>query len=83
MHEGEVRAGALESAGRSSIAMVGTLGEDGDPRIKAMTKGEHEGLKTIWSIMNTSGSIGNQVSRTFIPVYQRWTRARGTMDQHA
>ena len=54
MIESEVRASALELVERSTIATVGTLDEDGAPRIVAMIRAEHEGLKTIWFSTNTS-----------------------------
>jgi general stress protein 26 len=43
--------------------MVGTLGEDGSPQIKAMIKAEHEDLKTIWFSTNTSSEHVRQLER--------------------
>jgi general stress protein 26 len=63
MDESEVRASALELVEQSVIAMVGTLGEDGSPQIKAMIKAEHEGLKTIWFSTNTSSEHVGQLER--------------------
>ena len=63
MNESEVRANALELVERSLIAMVGTLGEDGDPQIKAMIKAEHEGLETIWFSTNTSSEHVAQLEK--------------------
>jgi general stress protein 26 len=63
MDESEVRASALELVERSLIAMVGTLGEDGSPQIKAMIKAEHEDLKTIWFSTNTSSEHVGQLER--------------------
>lgn len=54
MNETEVRASALDLVERSMIAMVGTLGTDGAPRIIAMIKAAHEGLRTFWFSTNTS-----------------------------
>ncbi len=61
MNESEAKANALELVERSLIAMVGTLGEDGDPQIKAMIKAEHEGLDTIWFSTNTSSEHVGQL----------------------
>ena len=54
MNETEVRAAALELVRRSRFAMLGTLGEDGFPHIKAVLKAEDEGLRAIWISTNTS-----------------------------
>ena len=43
----------LELVNSSTIAMLGTNGEDGFPHIKAMLKMENEGLKKIWFSTNT------------------------------
>jgi general stress protein 26 len=63
MNENEVRASALELAERSMIAMVGSLGEDGTPHIKAMIKAEYEGLRTIWFSTNTSSEHVAQLEK--------------------
>jgi len=63
MDESEVRVNALELIERSSIAMVGTLGEAGDPQVKAMIRAEHEGLKTIWFSTNTSSEHVGQLEK--------------------
>jgi general stress protein 26 len=49
-----------ELAERSEIAMVGSIGNDGYPNIKAMFKIEAEGLKTIWFSTNTSSKRVSQ-----------------------
>ena len=54
MNEQEVRASALALVEGSPIATVATLTESGAPRIVAMIKAEHEGMKTIWFSTNTS-----------------------------
>jgi general stress protein 26 len=54
MTEDQAKAIALALVERAEIAMVGSIGLEGDPQIKAMIKAEHEGLKTIWFSTNTS-----------------------------
>jgi general stress protein 26 len=54
---------ALELADRSTIAMLGTNGDNGHPNIKAMNKMENEGLKRIWFSTNTSSKRVNQLCR--------------------
>ena len=44
----------LSLVNRSTIAMLGTNGDEGYPNIRAMIKMENEGLKTIWFSTNTS-----------------------------
>jgi len=61
MNESEVRNRALELVERSPIATVGTLDETGAPRIVAMIRAEHEGLKTIWFSTNTSSEHVGQL----------------------
>ena len=63
MTESEVRAAALELVERSLIAMVGTLGEDRDPQIRAMIAAEKEGIRTIWFSTNTSSEHVAQLGR--------------------
>jgi len=63
MNENEVKASALELVERSAIAMVGTLDEDGAPRIVAMIVAEHDGMKTIWFSTNTSSEHVGQLER--------------------
>jgi general stress protein 26 len=63
MNENEVKASALELVERSTIAMVGTLDEDGAPRIVAMIKAEHDGMRTIWFSTNTSSEHVGQLER--------------------
>ena len=53
----------LELVNRSTIAMLGTNGEDGFPNIKAMLKMENEGLKKIWFSTNTSSKRVEQIKR--------------------
>lgn len=54
MNDAEVRAAALALVQSSRFAMLGTLGEDGFPHIKAVLKAEDEGLRAIWISTNTS-----------------------------
>ena len=63
MNENEVKASALELVERSTIAMLGTLDEDGAPRIVAVIKAEHDGMRTIWFSTNTSSEHVGQLER--------------------
>jgi len=54
---------ALELANRSTIAMLGTNGDDGYPNIKAMIKMENEGLRAVWFSTNTSSRRVAQLRR--------------------
>jgi len=45
---------SLALVNRSSIAMVGSVDENGFPNVKAMLNLEYDGLKTIWFSTNTS-----------------------------
>jgi len=54
---------ALALANASTIAMLGTNGDDGYPNIKAMLKMENEGLQRIWFSTNTSSRRVAQVMR--------------------
>jgi general stress protein 26 len=54
---------ALALANDSTIAMLGTNGDDGYPNIKAMLKMENEGLQRIWFSTNTSSRRVAQVMR--------------------
>ena len=63
MNEREVRARALELIERTPIVMVGTLGEAGDPQVKAMIKAEHEGFAAIWFSTNTSSEHVAQLEK--------------------
>ena len=63
MDRNEVKASALELVEQSTIAMVGTLDEDGAPRIVAMIKAEHDGMRTIWFSTNTSSEHVRQLER--------------------
>jgi len=53
----------LELVNRSTIAMLGTNGEDGFPNIKAIMKMENEGLKKIWFSTNTSSKRVEQIKK--------------------
>jgi len=53
----------LELVNRSTIAMLGTNGEDGFPNIKAMLKMENEGLSKIWFSTNTSSRRVAQIKK--------------------
>jgi general stress protein 26 len=63
MQQEEAIKEALSLANRSSIAMLGTNGDDGYPNIKAMFKMENEDLKTIWFSTNTSSKRVTQLKR--------------------
>ena len=54
---------ALDLANKSTIAMLGTNGDDGYPNIKAMIKVENEGLRTVWFSTNTSSRRVAQLLR--------------------
>jgi general stress protein 26 len=47
-------ASSLKLMERSRTCFLGTNGEDGFPRIKAMLNMKHEGLKKVWFSTNTS-----------------------------
>ena len=63
MQQEEAVREALSLANRSSIAMLGTNGDDGYPNIKAMLKIENEDLKIIWFSTNTSSKRVAQLNR--------------------
>jgi len=63
VNEQEVRASALALVEGSPIATVATLTESGAPRIVAMIKAEHEGMKTIWFSTNTSSEHVRELER--------------------
>ena len=55
MANGEVRQQALSLVERNPLVMmVGTVGQDGAPEIKAMVKARNEGLRLFWFCSNTS-----------------------------
>jgi general stress protein 26 len=54
---------SLDLVNTSTIAMLGTNGDDGYPNIKAMIKMENEELKTVWFSTNTSSKRVAQVLR--------------------
>ena len=55
MANGEVRQQALSVVERNPLVMmVGTVGQDGAPEIKAMVKARNEGLRLFWFCSNTS-----------------------------
>ncbi len=63
MEKEQVIQDALALANDSTIAMLGTNGDDGYPNIKAMIKMENEGLKTVWFSTNTSSKRVTQLNR--------------------
>ncbi len=63
MQEEAVREG-LALVDRSTIAMLGTNGDNGYPNIKAMIKMENEGLNRIWLSTNTSSKRVSQLVRS-------------------
>ncbi len=54
MDELNLREVCLDLIDRSQIAMVGTIGADGFPEIRAMINMEHQGLREFWFTTNTS-----------------------------
>ena len=54
MEKEEALKQSMDLVNRSTIAMLGTNGDEGYPNIRAMIKMENEGLKTIWFSTNTS-----------------------------
>ncbi len=44
----------LQLVERSAICLLGTIGEDGFPNIKAVMNAKHEGMNRIWFSTNTS-----------------------------
>ena len=52
---------SMELVKRSEIAMVGTIGEDSYPNIKAMINAKYNGLKEIWFSTNTSSKRVTQI----------------------
>lgn len=52
---------SLELVKRSNIAMVGTVGNDGFPNIKAMINDQFEGLREFWFSTNTSSKRVSQL----------------------
>ncbi|MFC2078968.1 pyridoxamine 5'-phosphate oxidase family protein [Candidatus Bipolaricaulota bacterium] len=63
MNEQEVRAAALKLVERSPIMMLGTLGEQGEPHIKAVQLADSEGLEVLWISTNTSSEHITQLKR--------------------
>lgn len=47
----------------SSTCLVGTIGEEGYPNIKAMTNRKHENIKTIWFATDTSSRRTQQLRK--------------------
>lgn len=54
----------LALVNRSTIAMVGTVDDEGCPNIRAMIKMENEGLKRIWFTTNTSSKKVTQIKNS-------------------
>ena len=52
---------SIELVNRSNFAMVGTIGNDCFPNIKAMINAKHEGIKEIWFSTNTSSKRISQL----------------------
>jgi general stress protein 26 len=77
MREDEAVRAALDLAGRSEIVMIGTLGDDGYPNVKAMIKMENEGLNRIWLSTNASSRRVGQLTRNpkasaYFVDFNRW-----------
>jgi general stress protein 26 len=65
MKKGDLINTSLEAAhklvNRSQFALIGTIGEDSYPNIKAMIKAEQKGLREIWFSTNTSSRRVTQI----------------------
>ena len=65
MKKGEQMKEAIEKSRslvkRSNIALLGTIGDDSFPNIKAMINAKHNGLKEIWFSTNTSSKRVSQL----------------------
>jgi len=59
----DAMAQGLELVDKSATCMLGTIGEDGFPNIKAMLNLRHEGLKKIWFSTNTSSRRVQQLKK--------------------
>jgi general stress protein 26 len=46
--ESQAKADGLKLVARSMVAMLGTVGKDGFPEIRAMLKTGNDDLKTVW-----------------------------------
>jgi general stress protein 26 len=57
LHEG------LKLVDKATICFLGTNGEDGFPRVKAMLNLKHEGLKKVWFSTNTSSKHVHQLKK--------------------
>ena len=54
---------AKDIISQSRTCLVGTIGEDGYPNIKAMTNRKHENIKTIWFATDTSSRRTQQLRK--------------------
>ena len=63
MNERDVRAAALKLVEASAVMMLGTLGELGEPHIKAVQLADFESLGTLWISTNTSSEHVTQLER--------------------
>jgi|GEM_PF-3960699 len=63
MNEREVRAAALNLVEESPVMMLGTLGEQGEPHIKAVQLADFEGLNILWISTNTTSEHVTQLER--------------------
>jgi general stress protein 26 len=59
--EVQAKADGLKLIDRSKVAMLGTMGKDGFPEIRAMLKTGNDGLKTIWFSTNASSRKVRQI----------------------
>jgi len=59
--ETQAKADGLKLITRSKVAMLGTVGKDGFPEVRAMLKSENDGLKTIWLTTNASSRKVGQI----------------------
>ncbi len=64
MNEKEAADQGLALVSRSTIAMLGTKGDEDYPQIRAMIKMENEGLKRIWFTTNTSSKKIAQLKKS-------------------
>ena len=63
MNEQDVRAAALRLVEESAVMMLGTLGDQGEPHIKAVEVVHSDGLKALWISTHTSSEHVAQLER--------------------
>lgn len=63
MNERDVQATAVKLVEESAVMMLGTLGELGEPHIKAVQLADFEGLNILWISTNTTSEHVTQLER--------------------